>query len=284
MRIDRDGAIRLVLVGCAVWVWLPCARAGSPESPTNHEGAGFFVQRSPDHSLGEGLPLDAIHAAYRDKVAQVISQPTLHTRGPVEVFRGQPQFYHWLLDHPDQAVLIWRRLGARCTDITQRGRGRFGYTDRQGSDIAWETVLSTPTQRVWFAEGVATPGMLVPAAPVRAVVILRYHESLDPLGRTLIHHQAELYMQTDGRALSLMARLVGNSAPRLAEQCVGQMEIFFSALVWYLDRHPERIETLLLGALPANSPALAELQQAFGAAQFRNSSYNASKFVTQVAE
>src|SRR5262249_23762841 len=158
--------------GCAVWVWLPCATAGNPESSTNHEGAGFFVQRSPDHSLGEGLPLDAIHAAYRDKVAQVISQPSLHTRGPVEVFRGQPQFYHWLLDHPDQAVLIWRRLGARCTDITDRGRGRFGYTDRQGSDIAWETVLSTPTQRVWFAEGVATPGMLVPAAPVRAVVIL----------------------------------------------------------------------------------------------------------------
>ena len=33
--------------------------------------------------------------------------------------------------------------------------------------------------------------------------------------------------------------LVGNSAPQLAEECVGQMELFYSGPVWYLDRHPE---------------------------------------------
>jgi hypothetical protein len=274
MRIIRDGAIRLALAGCALCACLPRAHAAAPQGNSNEPG--FFVQRSPDRALGEGIPLDSIDPAYRDKVRQVITQPALHTRGPVEVFRGQPQFYGWLLDHPDQAVLIWRRLGARCTTISDRGRGRFGYTDHLGSDIAWETVFNGPTQRVWYAEGIATPTALLPTAPVRAVVILRHTETMDPLGRTLIHHQIELYMQTDGRALALMTRLVGNSAPRLAEQCVGQMEIFFSALVWYLDRHPERVDTLLLGALPAGSPAARELGQAYGDLHFSKSAHAAN--------
>jgi hypothetical protein len=42
-----------------------------------------------------------------------------------------------------------------------------------------------------------------------------------------------------------VARLLGPSAPRLAEQYLGQLQLFFSALVWYLDQHPERAAGLL---------------------------------------
>ena len=39
---------------------------------------------------------------------------------------------------------------------------------------------------------------------------------------------------------ALAARLLGPSMPRMAEQYLGQLEMFFSALVWYIDQHPER--------------------------------------------
>jgi len=37
--------------------------------------------------------------------------------GPSEIFRGRPALYHWFVDHPEQALETWRRLGAnRTTD------------------------------------------------------------------------------------------------------------------------------------------------------------------------
>ena len=38
---------------------------------------------------------------------------------------------------------------------------------------------------------------------------------------------------------------LGNaSGPKVAEQYVGQMEMFFAALSWYLDQHPEKAEEM----------------------------------------
>jgi hypothetical protein len=58
-------------------------------------------------------------------------------------------------------------------------------------------------------------------------------------------------VQTDSQAAALITKLLGSSAPKLAEQCVGQMEMFFSALAWYVERHPERAGTLMSGLLPS---------------------------------
>jgi len=62
---------------------------------------------------------------------------------------------------------------------------------------------------------VATPGPVLPAVPLRAVVVLRYAEtsalsSLLPegqaRGRTLMFHQAEVFVQTDSQTAALIAK------------------------------------------------------------------------------
>ena len=52
-------------------------------------------------------------------------------------------------------------------------------------------------------------------------------------------------MQTDSKTAVLMTKMLGSSAPRIAEQCLSQLETFFSGLVWYIDHHPDRAEKLL---------------------------------------
>src|SRR5216110_2924423 len=66
--------------------------------------------------------------------------PTLFTPGPAETFLGNPALYYWFLDHPDRAVVAWQRLGAAVMPISDRGQGKFGWTDSLGSDVVWETV------------------------------------------------------------------------------------------------------------------------------------------------
>jgi hypothetical protein len=53
-----------------------------------------------------------------------------------------------------------------------------------------------------------------------------------------------LFLYTDSRAAALVARLMGPQAPRLAEQGLSQLELFFSGPAWYLQQHPDRIGML----------------------------------------
>ena len=89
------------------------------------------------------LKLDGFPSEVRTRLRPVIEQPTVSAHGPLEMFTCQPPMYHWLLDHPDQTVKLWRRLGAKCIDIDDRGNGRFGW--KEGfSDVHWDLVRNAP--------------------------------------------------------------------------------------------------------------------------------------------
>jgi hypothetical protein len=222
----------------------------------------FFRHRSAEsQEAAADLPLDELPADVRANVNLVVSKPTLFTRAPAEVFTCCPCIYHWLLANPDQAVLLWRRLGARCMDIQNRGKGVFGWADGQGSDVRWWTVHRGPQMRIWYAEGSARAAGILPLVPVRAVVVLRHTEGKNPAGRTIVRHQVDMFLQTDSKTAALVARLMGPSAPRMAEQSASQMAMFFSALAWYLDQHPVKAQTIMDGILPPEAPEWQDLKQ-----------------------
>jgi hypothetical protein len=190
------------------------------------------------------LPYEELAPAQRNLVRRIVQQPTLSATGPVQGFAGQLRVYEWLLEHPDKAVRMWQELGAHCMLITDRGDGSFGWNDGEGSDIRWTVIFRQEGLRAWLAEGKARPFAWLPPFPVRAVVVLRYKAVRDASGVVYIYHQAELYFQTDSKAAALVARLIGPSAPRLAEQCVGQLEVFFSGLTWYIAHRPDQAAIL----------------------------------------
>jgi hypothetical protein len=202
--------------------------------------AGTATAQQPDRKPPVApLPLDDVPTGLRGKIKNVLDQPLFSTRGPAETFACQPFQYTYLLDHPDQAVKLWRKLGAKCVTISDRGQGRFGWSDEKGGDLHWDTAYNGPKMRIWYAEGKVRPGALLPLVNVRAVVVLRHSEGKDAKGNPLVRHQAELFLTSDSATAALAARLLGPSAPRMAEQYVGQMQTFFSALAWYYGRHPE---------------------------------------------
>jgi hypothetical protein len=222
--------------------WLAAAAAPA-QAPVGPEGPAAGRAASPSFPAAR-VPLEELHPAVRERVRKVIEHPTLSARGPAEAFCCKPLLYHWLVEHPDHAVRLWRALGAQCTDIQSMGDGRFRWQDPQAGEVHWETVLRGPHQRIWYAEGEVKPAPLLPAASVRAVLVLHYVEGIDGEGRPAMRHQMDLVLHTDSRALALAARLFGASVPRVAEQYIGQMEMFFGALAWYLSEHPARAKAL----------------------------------------
>ena len=191
------------------------------------------------------LPLDQLPPDARQKVQQVLDRPTLTVRGQAESFTCVPTTYHWLMDNPDRAVQIWKKLGARTVDIANQGAGVFGWGDNLGSELTWSTVYQTPRLRVFYASGQVRAGVLLPKVAVQAVVVVHYSEDGQVADRTTLRHQAEMAIHTDSKAIAAAARLLGASAQRLGEQYMGQLQMFYGALAWYLDQHPEQADGLI---------------------------------------
>lgn len=189
--------------------------------------------------------LEDVPAAWRPHVQPILAKSTVAARGPLETFACQPEHYEFFLDHPDRAVLAWKRIGAKCVAIQSKGPGKYGWADENGSEMAWSLIARGPGLRIWYADGKVRPGQVLPSIPGKAVVVLRYNTVRKDDGIVLVQHQTDLYVQTDNVTAAIASKLVGGSLTRFAEQGIGNMQTFFSALSWYLERHPERVDELL---------------------------------------
>ncbi len=163
-----------------------------------------------DVPSARAVPLEKIDEHCREAVRRVLERPMLSGRGPAETFYCHPEQYAWFLDHPDRAVIAWRRLGAKCVSINPRSDGKFGWGDEFGSEVTWETVYKGSGLRVWFAEGKVRPGSLLPLVPVKAVVVLRYSDSRAADGAAVMHHQCDLFVHTDSKTAAMMTRMFGS--------------------------------------------------------------------------
>ncbi len=220
---------------CGLW-WIGVVCAGAPGStPT---------VKKPDPTVTVAIPWDTLDERATLLAKQLLEKPTVIARGPVDTFTCTPDQYYWLLDNPDRAVTAWRRLGAKCVSIQKRGPGKFGYSDESGSEVSWEIIHQGRGVRMWFAEGKVKASAVLPLVPVKAIVILRHAEAKSADGVVVMKHHTELVIHTDSKAAAAVTKLMGQSAPKLAEHGLGQLQIFFSALSCYLDRHPERAEML----------------------------------------
>jgi len=191
------------------------------------------------------LTFEAVAPHLRDRVRFVVEQTTLSANAPAETFVCSPALYNWLLDRPDQTARLWRLVGARCTDIRGLGPASFAWEDGQGSRMSWEVAERSPRRHVWYAEGEVKAGAWLPRVSVRAVLVADHVEGTDGQGHAVVRHRLTLFAHADSRAVAAAARVVGASAPRLAEQYLGQVESFFGAMAWYLENHPEHARLLM---------------------------------------
>ena len=209
-----------------------------------HADAGVPLPKKAEAGPNVSIPWDDLDERAAALAKPMMVKPTVQACGKSETFPCTPEQYYWLLDNPDRAVTAWRRLGAKCVGINRRGPGKFGYTDETGTELIWETIHQTPGMRIWFAEGKVKPSAVLPLVPVKALLVLRYAPGKTPAGAVMVQHHAEVIISTDSKAAVAVTKMMGQSAPKLAEQGLGQLQLFFSALSCYVDRHPERADTL----------------------------------------
>jgi len=202
------------------------------------------IAAEPRSSLPMPVPLEDMPAVTRDALSKVMKAPTLTSVCPVEEFIAHPDTYQWLLDHPNRTAAAWRKLGVGAVEIRTLKDGRFFWKGEDGSQLVWQAVAKGPGGRVWYAEGQVKPASFLPMVPVTAVAVLAHTETPRATGDCLIKHQVEVYLHTDNKAAALVTKMLGESAPRMAQQGSEQLLMFFSGIAKYAHDKPEKATNL----------------------------------------
>lgn len=210
------------------------------------------LDRSADleSGLDKPIPWERIAPKHREAMVTVVENPAFSCLGPVETFVGKPNYYAWLLDHPDSTTVLWQRLGAKCLPIQSLGNDSFRWSDPDHGQISWTMVHRDNDMRVWHANGRMRAGKLMPFANVDAVLVARYQTGKTSQDRPAIRHQYQLFLRTDSRATAMAARLLGASVPKLAQQYMGQLQLFFHGMAWMDEEQPRRSARLVDGIVP----------------------------------
>ncbi len=193
------------------------------------------------------IALETLPESTRMAVNKIMLQPTIKAAAPMEEFASTGDMYLWLLDHPDRVSLAWRRLKVEAVEIKMLRDGGFYWSDGQGSELTWHTIGKSGDGRIWLAEGKIRVGLLLPISiPVKAVAVL-HHGIRKKENESKIRHQVDVYLQTDSKAASMVSKILGPAAPRMAVQGAEQLQIFFSGIARYVDHHPQSADVILAG-------------------------------------
>lgn len=232
-----------VLLGTVIAAATPAAAQPMKPAP-----AGASMRVLPAAAPNRIVLSEVVDPAHRDAVLAVVRKPTLSTRGTHEDVLCTPAVYEWLLDHPDRVALAWQRLKVPCVEITDAGRGRFAWADGEGSELVWQKVGTFPDGLVWYATGKVKPSAVTPTVPVRAVVVMAHPRRPKGDGTAVLAPSAQVYLQTDSKAANLVLKVLGPTAPKLAEQGAEQLLLFFAGIAGYAQSHPDKTDELLAPA------------------------------------
>ena len=194
--------------------------------------------------------IDCVEEKHRETVAGVLKAPTLTAKASDDEFTAHPNVYDWLVEHPDRTTRAWKRLKVPCVDITDLGKGQFFWSDETGSELTWQTVGKFEDGVIWYATGKVKPGALMPTVPVKAVAVLHAARGAQDqqTGDATFKPTVQVYLLADSRVAAGLVKMMGPSAPKMAEEGAEQFLFFFSGIARYLQRKPDQLGTLLAPA------------------------------------
>jgi hypothetical protein len=188
---------------------------------------------------------EVVHPDYRDLVMKVVKQPTISTRAVAPEVVCTVSMYEWLFDHPDRVALAWQRLKVPAVPITDAGNGQFSWTDENGSEVTWRVVGTFADGLVWYATGKVKAAAAAPSVPVKAVAVLTRQQKKAKDGVAAFSTSVQIYLVSDSRAATAAIRLMGASAPKVAEQGAEQFLEFFNGIADYVQKNPTKADAIL---------------------------------------
>ncbi len=239
----------MLLVGCSAALLRPLpavadtvAQTGSNSRQTREEAA-------------RAIPFGKLPSDVLPKVRQVVQNPSLFRRVPVQVIDCDPDLYLFLVRHPEVVVNIWQVMGISRVKLVPTGPGSYEGDDAAGTTGAIRMCYSNHNTQVLYAEGLYEGTMFPQPIQAQCVLVLRAGYVQETNGRYYITNRLDAFIHIDHVGLDLVAKTFSPLVTKTVDINFRETAAFVGVVSRTASANPQGMQRLA-GKLTAVDPSV----------------------------
>ena len=224
------GAIT-VWLGLTAGVARSTAAATSPSSRSAHASTlEATTSNAARRDAVRSIPFDKLSPEARAKVDAVLSNVTVFRRMPVRVVDCDPDFYVFLVRHPDVVVNIWELFKISQIKLRETSPGRFHVAETEGAAASIAYIYSSRNLHVIYGEGTYQGPLLTKPVRGRGVLILKSGYMREPNGRCYIASRLDSFLTIEPFGAELVTKTMSPLLGKTVDNNFVQTVAFIGSL------------------------------------------------------
>jgi hypothetical protein len=172
--------------------------AGPPHRPNTSRAAREEAIRE--------MPIASLQEPYRSKIQEIVGQPTIYRRLPVEVIPCDPDLYLFLVRYPEVVVNMWQLMGVTKVVLQRTSDYAYDAQDGAGTISQVQLIYGTRDKHLFLAEGYYEGPLLPRRISGRCVLLLHSAYSRDQHQRDFVSNQLDVFLQLDNVGAEFVAK------------------------------------------------------------------------------
>ncbi len=164
----------------------------------------------------QSVPFEQLNQLTRSKISEVLEKPSIYRRLPITQIDIDPDYFVFLVRHPEVIVNIWQIMGITKMTTERIGPYELKTSDGEGTTSNVELVYGSNNIHIYYATGSYQGPILKKRLHGRCVMILRSEYELGPDGAHQAKCSLDVFLKVDNTTASLIAKtlnpIVGSSA------------------------------------------------------------------------
>jgi hypothetical protein len=179
------------------------------------------------------LPLAKLDNQQRAKVQQLTTDSSIFRRLPTQSIECDPDFYGFLIEHPEVIVNIWSVLGISDVKIKRIGENTFDANDGAGTLGKVEFLYRSRDTHLLYGEGTYEGRLFTKKVRGRCLLLLKTAYLPQSNGNYFITCRLDAFMQLDNVGVDMLAKtfqpFVGQIADHNFRETTGFVESLYRA-------------------------------------------------------
>ncbi len=188
--------------------FVPSAVAGSPLVPivTRSNALEATTSDAARRDAIRSIPFGKLSADDRAKVDAVLANVSVFRRMPTRVVDCDPDFYLFLVRHPDVVVNIWEMFKISRLRLREVGDGEFRISESAGATATIRFVYQNHDTHVIYGEGVYQGPLLARAVKGRGVLVLKSGYVRETNGRYYVTSRMDSFLSIEPSGAEIVTK------------------------------------------------------------------------------
>ncbi|HWB01235.1 MAG TPA: hypothetical protein VG713_22250 [Pirellulales bacterium] len=215
------GVRAALIVGILLLVAAPTVAATPNGSATNRAAR--------DEAL-RAIPLARLAASDRARVSKVLVDSSIFRRLPTQVIDCDPEFYLYLVEHPELVVEVWRVLGISTVTLDRDENETLHADDGAGTVGKVDLIYRSQEAHVFYADGCYDGPVFNQPLKGQCVLLLRSSYVRKADGTYSVTCRLDSFLHLDNATLEVLAKVMQPLVGQIADHNFRETTLFVAAL------------------------------------------------------